>query len=106
MLFFAGKHSYDISRDIASYVKQAGFDGIIYPSYFSKMRTGAMPFDTVYGISIRKFPLYTDYAKTQVIPNLALFDRPIQQGKVTVKCINKLFLNKVQYDVHFGPVKY
>lgn len=106
MLFYAGNHSYEISREIALEIKRAGFDGIIYPSYFSRMRTGSMPFDTVYGISIRKIPLYSDYAKTQVIPNLALFDWPIQLGKIRVKCINKLFLRRVQYDLHFGPVKY
>ncbi|MGV3632597.1 MAG: RES family NAD+ phosphorylase [Bacteroidota bacterium] len=105
MLFYAGSHSYEIIREIALQIKNAGFDGVIYPSYFSTMRTGAMPFDTVYGISIRKLPLYSDYAKSQIISNLALFDRPIKQGKIKVKCINKLFLKKVQYEVHFGPVR-
>jgi len=106
MLFLAGSHSYEICRDIALFAKKAGYDGIVYPSYFSTIRTGAVPFDTVYGISIRKFPLYTDYAKSQVIPNLALFGNPIKEGSVTVKCINKLILNKVQYDFQFGPVNY
>jgi len=106
MLFYAGDHSYEICREIALKVKEGGYDGIIYPSYFSTMRTGAMPFDTVYGVSIRKLPLYTEYAKSQVIPNIALFGKPIQEEKVIVKCINKLILSKVQYDVTFGPVEY
>lgn len=106
MLFLARSHSYEICRNIALFAKKSGYDGIIYPSYFSTIRTGAVPFDTVYGISIRKFPLYTDYAKSQVIPNLALFGKPIKEGSVTVKCINKLILDKVQYDFQFGPVNF
>lgn len=106
MLFYAGNHSYEISRDIALIAKESGLDGIIYPSYFSTIRTGAMPFDTIYGISIRKIPLYNDYAKSQVIPNIAIFGKPIMEGNIGVKCINRLILNKVQYDIQFGPVNY
>ncbi|MCK9207960.1 MAG: RES family NAD+ phosphorylase [Salinivirgaceae bacterium] len=106
MLFFAQKHSYDICRDIAIKIKEAGYDGIIYSSYFSLLRTGAMPFDTVYGISIRRLPNYKQYAKSQIIQNIALFGRPINEGIVNVKCINKLSLNRVIYDYHFGPVKF
>ncbi|MBL1281331.1 MAG: RES family NAD+ phosphorylase [Fluviicola sp.] len=106
MLFFAGNHSYEISREIAIQIKQKGFDGLIYPSYYSTIRTGAMPFDTEMGISIRKLPLYSDYANTQVIPNIALFGTPIKDGKVVVKCINKVILNQVKYDIQFGPAEY
>lgn len=56
MLFFAAEHSYEISREIAVAAHKAGFDGLIYPSYFSQVRSGEMPFDTVYGISVRRFP--------------------------------------------------
>lgn len=105
MLFYAGNYSYEISREIALQVRKAGFDGIIYSSYFSTMRTGAMPFETNFGMSVRKMPLYSDHLKTEIIPNLALFDYPIKQNKIKVKCINRLFLEKVSYDLHFGPVK-
>ncbi len=43
MLFLANEHAYPIAREIAKVVHKAGFDGIIYPSYFSLLRTGAMP---------------------------------------------------------------
>lgn len=102
-LFLAGKHSYSICREIAIKAKEMGFDGIIYPSYFSYIRTGAIPFDTILGISIRRFPQLKDYAKAQSIPNLALFGRPILENKVNVECINKLNINKVSYDISFGP---
>lgn len=106
MLFLAGDHAYDICREIALHVRSAGFDGIVYPSYFSLVRTGAMPFDTIYGISIRRIASLSGRAKAQVIPNVALFGRPIEDGTVTVKCINRLVLNRVTYDLQFGPVEY
>jgi RES domain len=106
MIFLAGEHAYYISREIAKAAHDAGYDGIIYPSYFSLVRTGSTPFPTVYGISIRKFPSLSEYAKNQSIPNVALFGRPIKQGSVIVKCINKVLLNRVDYELSFGPVGY
>ncbi|WP_205684926.1 RES family NAD+ phosphorylase [Poseidonibacter lekithochrous] len=106
MLFYAGKHSYKISRAIARELEKQNFDGIIYPSYFSVMRTGAMPFETVYGMSIRKIETLKNHAKSQVIPNIALFGRPIKEKKVIVSNINKLILNKINYDFGFGPIEY
>lgn len=106
MLFLAAEHSYEITREIAFLAYQAGFDGLIYPSYFSLVRTGAIPFDTLYGISVRRFPSYKEHAKAQTIPNIALFGRPINKSIVEVKCINKLALKKANYNFHFGPVEY
>lgn len=102
-LFLAGKHSYNVCRQIALKAKEKGFDGIIYPSYFSYIRTGAFPFETIYGISIRRIPQLKDYAQSQSIPNLALFGRPVNEKKVTVECINKIIINRVGYDITFGP---
>lgn len=102
-LFLAGKHSYPICNRIARKAKEHGFDGIIYPSYFSYVRTGAIPFDTVHGMSIRRLPPLKDYAQSQSIPNIILFGRPVKEGKVTVDCINKVVINKIGYDLTFGP---
>jgi hypothetical protein len=104
MLFLAGNHSYPISREIARVAHTSGFDGIIYPSYFSLIRTGAMPFETAYGLSLRRFPEFDEYEKSKIIPNLALFGRPIENRKIQVRCINRLILNRVEYGIHFGPV--
>jgi hypothetical protein len=104
MLFLAGKHSYSITREIALAAHISGFDGLIYPSYFSLLRTGGMPFETALGISHRKLPHLADREKSKMIPNLALFGRPIEQRSVEVRCINRLILNRVAYGVHFGPV--
>lgn len=102
-LFLAGKHSYQICREIAFEAKKEGFDGIIFPSYFSFVKTGHIPFDTVYGISIRRIPELKDYAQSQSIPNIALFGRPVKENKVLVHCVNKVLINKVEYDISFGP---
>jgi hypothetical protein len=104
MLFLAQPHSYEICRAVARAVKDAGFDGLIYPSYFSLVRTGARPFDTAYGLSVRRFPSYRQHARALSIPNVALFGRPVMEGLVRVDGVNRLMLRKVDYDLHFGPV--
>lgn len=106
MLFLAGDYSYEISCDIARKARNNGFDGIAFPSYFSLVRTGAMPFDTVYGTSIRKFPPLKQQAQAQTIRNLALFGRPIKDGDVEVACINRVILKQVVYDIYLGPSDY
>jgi len=102
-LFLAGKHSYLICREIAKSAFKKNYDGIIYPSYFSYISNGLVPFETIYGISIRKLDEMKDYAKSQVIPNLAIFGRPINEGILKVECINKVIINQVFYETSFGP---
>jgi hypothetical protein len=106
MLFLAASHSYPIARRICEVIKRDGFDGIVYPSYFSLLRLGAIPFDTAYGISLRRFPHLQQYEQAKAIPNLAIFGRPVSDGRIEIQCINKLVLNRVEYSVHFGPVTY
>ena len=110
MLFYAPEHSYPISRAIAVAAIKSDFDGIIYPSYFSQIRSGIMPAETIgYGMSIRHvaaryMPGLTDRAKSGIYPNVALLGRPIRDGLVEIACINRLILHKARYDVRFGPV--
>ena len=104
MLFLAGQHAYPIARDIAIAAQKAGFDGLVYPSYFSLLRIGGRPFETVMGISTRRIPSLAQYERAKSIGNLAIFGHPIQNGIVSVACINKLIMHKVEYGVHFGPV--
>ena len=106
MLFLAAKHSYKITRNIATAARNAGFDGLVYPSYFSLLRIGVMPFQTIYGISYRRIPQYQEYEQANSLPNLAIFGRPIKEGKIVVESINKLILSRVAYDFHFGPVDF
>ena len=104
MLFLAGRHSYEISREIASSAQKCGFDGLVYPSYFTLLRTGEIPFETAYGLSHRRFPDTYEHIRKNTISNLALFGRPIADRLVKVQCINKVILNKVEYMLHFGPL--
>lgn len=107
MLFLAQSHSYEISRAIALAARDAGFDGVIYPSFFSLIRTGGHPFETSYGLSLRRFlPQRDEYVEAFTIRNLALFGRPLKSGLVRVECINRLILTQVGYQGHFGPVMY
>jgi hypothetical protein len=105
MLFFAAVHSYEITRTIAAAAHEADFDGLIYPSYFSQVRSGVMPFETAYGLSVRRFRNAAGYAKSSIFGNVALFGRPVKDGRVKVTCINRLVLHKVRYDLRFGPAR-
>jgi hypothetical protein len=104
MLFLAGPHSYPITRAIAHAGRGAGYDGVIYPSYFSMLRTGRQPFEAVYGMALRRFPQASEYERAKIIPNLGLFGRPVQDGMILTRGINRLVLQRVEYTVRFGPV--
>ncbi len=103
MLFLAGKHAYEITRAISDAALTAGFDGLIYPSYFSLLRTGAMPFETTFGISHRRIEQMQKREQDKSIQNIALFGWPIAEGKVTARCINRVVISRVAYGFHFGP---
>lgn len=102
MLFLAGSHAYDVTRQIAADASTAGFDGIAYPSFFSLLRTGGVPFETHFGLSLRRFA--SEYEQSKIITNLALFGRPVLKGSVSVVGINRLIINSVRYGLSFGPV--
>ena len=104
MLFLAGAHSYPIARELSRAAGSAGFDGIVYPSYFSMLRNGVKPFETTYGMWNRRIPQYRDFEKAKVSANFAIFGRPIHEGLVEICCINRVVLSTVLYTVHFGPV--
>lgn len=102
-LFLAGEHAYPICKDLAKKIFEKGYDGILYPSYFSHVRNGSIPFDTEYGISIRKISKLQEYSNSQIISNLALFGRPLAEKKVKIDCINRVVINRVGYETSFGP---
>ncbi len=77
-LIYDSADSYSICRRLAKRIKKAGFSGFIYPSYFQQVTS-----------------------KTH--KNVALFGRPIREGKVAVNGVNKVVLKDVAYDYSFGP---
>ncbi len=109
MAFLARSHAYPITRAISVAAAQSGFDGIIYPSYFSVLQTGTVPFETMLGISLRRLDQIEDskdFERSKVIGNLGLFGHPIADGTVDVVGINRLVITKVAYEFTFGPVTY
>ena len=103
MLFLAGDHSYEICRAIALAASAAGYDGLAYPSYFSLIKSGHIPFETTFGISHRRIRHFARREKSKIAHNLALFGRPVEQRTARIESINRLVLRKVRYDFHFGP---
>lgn len=104
MLFLAGPHSYDITRQIALAAREAGYDGLLYPSYFSLLRTGAIPLETSYGISHRRVTRLAEYEKAKLVPNIGIFGRPVEEGRLIVRCLNRVAIRRAEYDLSFGPV--
>lgn len=104
MLFLAGRYSYKISRALARAAFERGYDGVVYPSYFSLIQTGAMPFETGHGLLLRRIRELTEYEESKTVPNVGIFGYPIRNGLLEVVCINRLILRRVQYDFHFGPI--
>jgi hypothetical protein len=78
-LFSADRVSYEITRTIAHAAENSGYDGIIYPSYFSSWKS-----DKIY--------------------NVAIFGRPVQDGRISVKCINRGFIQRASYEYTLGPL--
>lgn len=103
MLFLAGNNAYDAARAIARAARDKGFDGLVYPSYFSSHYHGERPFQTVYGISRRAFESARGYEQSLSVPNFALFGYPITDGMVEVDTINRLMIRRVAYELHHGP---
>jgi hypothetical protein len=103
MLFLATDHSYDVSQAIAQAARTAGLPGLLYPSYFSLLRTGGSPFETTYGISHRRVRHLADYERAKMVPNIAVFGRPLAEGIVELRCINRVVIRRAEYDFSFGP---
>lgn len=104
MLFLAGHHSYEICQEIALAAYKEGYDGLVYPSFYSLLKSGKIPFETSFGLSHRMFPTLHSREKAKITPNLALFGHPLQQGDIEARSINRMVLRRVQYEFHFGPV--
>lgn len=103
-LFQAGPHSYEISRAIASSAREAGYDGLYVPSHFSSLRTGHHYFQAIKGMPARAVPQLREQQKSKLVPNILLFDHPIQDRKVKVLSVNRVHMERAQYTLRYGPV--
>ena len=64
-----------------------------------------MPFETVFGLSVRRFPEAENYAKASVFPNIAIFGRPLSEGLLNLVSVSRVILHKVSYELRFGPAR-
>lgn len=70
--------AYPITQALAAKVKDQGYDGIIYSSFFNQVRP-------------------------KECKNIALFGRPVEESKVSIYCVNRIQLETVQYQFLLGP---
>lgn len=101
-LFLASSHSYEISRQLANAIRDKGYDGVVYPSYFSHIRNGNDPFVDYYG-GLSYFVYDEHYAEASQIRNYAIFGFPIQEGKLEVVSVNRIRIKQVKYDMILCP---
>jgi hypothetical protein len=80
-IFSSSTESYSITKDIANYIYEKEFDGIVYPSYFQQ-------------VSIHNLNHV----------NYAIFGTPIRDKKLNVVCINKINISRVTYEFILGPL--
>ncbi|WP_430816556.1 RES family NAD+ phosphorylase [Carboxylicivirga sp. RSCT41] len=71
---------YNMCQKLAIRAKERGYDGIEYYSFFSKV------------IGDRK-------------SNIALFGYPMKDGILSLKSVNRLRIEKIDYKLNFGPVQ-
>ena len=102
ILFSTGKSYYPTTRKIALAAHKANYDGLIYPPCFKAVHSH-IPLPQNAGntskLTISKLHMEGTSHNTQ---NLAIFGHPIQDGRIKVKCINKIHLNSISYGVNFG----
>jgi hypothetical protein len=104
LLLMSGSHSYPVTRKLALAAREKGYDGIIYPSFYSQLQNGWMPIETYYGISVRKFTQMHEYEKAKYIENYAFFGRPIEESKIHIAAINRALIKRISVDLVIGPV--
>ncbi|TCB32905.1 RES domain-containing protein [Acinetobacter sp. ANC 4635] len=104
MLFLASKHAYIILQNLSKFIKNQGFDGVVYPSYFSMLKTGSIPFETVIGISNRRLEDFKKYEASKIVQSIALFGYPLNDNKLDVISMNRLLLDQVKYDFTMAPI--
>ena len=91
-LFEEASDSYQISRKIALEARNKGFDGVIYPSFYSNLHNGEQSSEPQGPTS--KFWVYK---------NIGIFGKPIQDKRLLITCINRMHLQEVDYTFYFGP---
>ena len=58
------------------------------------------------GFSLRQLGEYELGAKAEIVPNPALFGRPVATGRISVECVNRFVLTGIMSGGGFGPWVY
>jgi hypothetical protein len=77
-LAFSGSSHYELCRELASEIHARGFDGFFFVSYFAQ-------------------------AHQRRLRNVALFGRPIADGRLRLLSTNRVLLSQISYQYNFGP---
>jgi hypothetical protein len=77
-LAFVGSQDYDLCREMAVEIKERGFDGFLFISYFAQ-------------------------AHKRRLRNIALFGSPVDCGKLRLVSVNRVQLTSMSYEYSFGP---
>lgn len=94
------------SRLIAAEAYRRGFDGVAYPSYFSRWQFGNPAFGTMLEDGGTYHLQFTPTKDEPLAMNYAIFGRPVLEERLRVVGINRLLLTKVSYDFQAGPAWY
>ncbi len=92
-LFEEGSDVYPISRKLALAAQNEGYEGVIYPSFYSDLHNGKRSSEPEKGPS----------SKPWVSKNIGIFGKPIQDERLLITCINRMHLQEVEYTFYFGP---
>ena len=94
-IFEEARGSYQISRKIALEARNKGFDGVIYPSFYSNLHSGKRSSESHKGPT----------SKFWVFKNIGIFGKPIQDELLMITCINRMLLQEVDYTFYFSPAR-
>lgn len=106
LLTFSRSTSYEYTRMIAVEAHHRGFDGIAYPSFFSRWQLGHPPFGTTDGTDGTFRLKFAPPHNEGFAMNYAIFGRPVQEGCLEVVGINRVLLTGVSYNYQFGPARW
>lgn len=105
-LFNSGEGAYIACRELSTRIKELGYDGLLYPSYFSPLKYGVDINPVQFGIPLRRLPENKDYFQNITAVNIALFGYPVKEEKLTLLGINNLTMKQIDYKYDCGPMNY
>lgn len=80
---FWNTNNYIITQLLSRFVLNNKYDGIIYPSALNELRSWDSPMRC---------------------NNIALFGRPIEEGKIKLESVNKILIDDINVQFRFGPL--